>query len=135
MTLPGLSGTVDLVSDLIFIAGLELRGRLGVPEDERAQPQRLTADLTLHPARSFAELGERLENTVDYAAVCRVVHALVAERPRHLLETLAFELAGGVLRRFPACAAIDVELRKYALSDTAYVAARHSQAQSSSVNS
>lgn len=112
--------------DAISIAGLELQARLGITEEERAAPQRLTAYLTLHPLRAFAELEERLENTVDYAEVCKAVHALAAERPRHLLETLTVEVAAGVLARFPGCAVVDVELRKYALHDTAYVAARHS---------
>lgn len=113
--------------DAICIAGLELQAHIGVTAEERAAPQRLTAYLTLHPRRAFIDLEERLENTVDYAAVCESVHALVAERPRHLLETLAAELAAGVLSRFAGCAAVDIELRKYALHDTAYVAARHSR--------
>lgn len=112
--------------DAIYIAGLELLARLGVTAEERAAPQRVTAFITLHPRRAFVDLGERLERTVDYAAVCASVHALAAERPRELLETLTVEVAAGVLERFAGCAAVDVELRKYALRDTAYVAARHS---------
>ncbi len=114
------------MGDAIHIAGLELQAHIGVTENERLSPQRLTAYLTLHPGRSFADLDERLENTIDYAHVCQAIHALVAERPRHLLETLAVEMAAGVRARFPGCGKVDIELRKYALSDTAYVAVRHS---------
>jgi dihydroneopterin aldolase len=42
-------------------------------------------------------------------------------RPRLLLETLAEEIAAELLARFPL-RAIDVDLRKYILPDTAYVA-------------
>lgn len=110
------------MGDTIFIAGLELRAHLGVTASEQSLAQRLSVSLTLHPARPFTGLGDRLENTIDYAAVCAAIRALVAERPRQLVETLADEMARGVLGRFPSCARVDIELRKYALDDTAYVA-------------
>ena len=110
--------------DSIHISQLELQAHLGVPDVEQVHPQRLTLSLTLHPAWPFIDLEDLIDNTIDYAAVCEAVKALVAERPRKLLETLADEIARGVLEQFPACAAVDVELRKFILHDTAYVAVR-----------
>src|SRR5207249_4463684 len=49
-------------SDLILIDQLELSARIGVPDAERAQPQRLTATLTLQPQRDFSALQDRIEN-------------------------------------------------------------------------
>ena len=108
--------------DTIRIAELELRAQIGVPEAERERPQRLTASFVLWPVSGFAELQDELANTIDYSAVCQTVKAVVAARPRRLLETLAADIADDILRVYPACRAVDVELRKYVLPDTAHVA-------------
>lgn len=109
--------------DLIHIEQLELLARLGVPDDERATPQRLALNLMLEPANDFRALDDRIENTVDYFVVAQTVQQLAAARPRHLLETLAEEIAQEVLTRF-AVRAVEVELRKFILPDTAFVAVR-----------
>ena len=109
--------------DLIHIEALEVRSCIGVPEEERAAPQRLTVTLTLEPNADFRALGDRIEATVDYAAVCEAVKALAAERPRQLVETLAEEIAGALLGRF-AIRRVEVEVRKFILPETDYVAIR-----------
>ena len=109
--------------DSIHIEQLELLARLGVPDDERATPQRLALNLTIEPARDFRGLDDRIENTVDYFAVAQTVQTLAATRPRRLLETLAEEIAREVLDRFPV-RAVSVELRKFILPDTAFVEVR-----------
>jgi dihydroneopterin aldolase len=112
--------------DTIHIAELELSTCIGVPEDERATPQRLTVNLTVEPRRDFRGLGDAIEHTVDYYALSKAVQALARERPRCLIETLGEEIAALVLQRF-AVRAVDVELRKYILPDTAFVAVRLSR--------
>ncbi len=109
--------------DLIHIEQLELTARVGVPDAERAVAQRLTVSLTIEPARGFGDLDEKLERTVDYFAVCEAMKELAAARPRKLIETVAEEIAALVLERFAVCA-VEVELRKYILPDTAHVAVR-----------
>ncbi len=107
--------------DCIRIDSLELFCRIGVPDEERVRPQRLTVSLTLEPSRDFRALEDRLENTVDYFALSEFVKSLSQARPRRLLETLAGEMAAELLERFPL-RAVDLELRKYVLADTAFVA-------------
>ena len=107
--------------DRIRIESLELSSRIGVPEEERAHPQRLTVSLVLEPRRDFRDLGDRLENTVDYFVLGEFVKKLSLARPRQLLETLADEMAGELLAHFPL-RAVELELRKYILPDTAFVA-------------
>ena len=107
--------------DRILIDNLELTAFLGVPDDERAAAQRLTVSLVLEPIRGFTELGDAIENAVDYFRVCEVVKALSLARPRRLIETLAGDIAALLLARF-ALGAVEVELRKYILPDTAFVA-------------
>lgn len=113
---------IDL-RDEIHIAGLELTAHIGVPSEERAEPQRLTVGLRIEPGRGFTGLGDELENTVDYFALTRRLKRLASERPRKLIETLVEEIAECVLREF-AVRRVEVELRKFILPDTEYVAVR-----------
>ncbi len=117
------------VPDEIHVSNLVLNVRVGVTDEEQARPQRLTVSLTLRPGRGFAGLDDRIENTVNYAAVCSAVRALAADHPRRLIETLALDIAGEILARF-VVASVDVELRKYILPDTDYVAVRLSRSRS-----
>ncbi len=111
------------MTDRIVIEGLELRAHLGVPEEERAAPQRLTAHLVLEPAVDFSDLDDRIERTVDYAAVCRSVTELAAASRCELLETLAGDIARHLLEGY-AVQAVEIELRKYILPETNFVAVR-----------
>ncbi len=109
------------MADRILIEALELSSFIGVPEEERAAPQRLTVSLVLEPIRDFRALEDRIENTVDYFTLTRFVQTLSLARPRKLIETLAEEIATELLAGFPLCA-VEVELRKFILSDTQHVA-------------
>jgi dihydroneopterin aldolase len=115
--------TLANVPDQIHIEQLELSAHIGVPDEERDDAQRLTVNLTLEPKRSLSDLGDELANTVDYFAVSQAVQELAAARPRRLLETLAEEIAAYILGRFPVVN-VHVELRKYILPNTRYVAVR-----------
>lgn len=109
--------------DTILIEALELTAHIGVPEEERAAAQRLTVSLRIEPRRGFEALGDDIANAVDYFAVCEAIKAFSAARPRRLIETLADEIAALVLDRF-AVAVVEVELRKFILPDTAFVAVK-----------
>jgi dihydroneopterin aldolase len=110
-------------SDAIVVCGLELSSRIGVPEAERAEAQRLTVNLTLFPSGPWSDLSDDLARTVDYYALTRSVRQVAMGRPRKLLETLAREICDCVLTRF-AVRRVELELRKYILPDTEYVAVR-----------
>ncbi|MFN2508842.1 MAG: dihydroneopterin aldolase [Chthoniobacterales bacterium] len=107
--------------DAIVIAELELTARIGVPDEERAKPQRLTVSLTLWPVAGFRDLDDRIARTVNYAEVCREVKALVARRTDKLLETLAEAVVLHLLESFPL-ARVRIELRKFVLPDVKHVA-------------
>ncbi len=115
-----------LPPDAILVSGLELSAWIGVPDAERAEAQRLTLNLVLHPSRPLADLGDDLSRTVDYYALTRRVRQVAASRPRKLIETLAEEICACVLAEF-AVRAVEAELRKYILPDTEYVAVRLSR--------
>lgn len=110
-------------ADEIRIEELELMARVGVPDEERAGPQRLTLSATLQPRNRFGELGDDLARTVDYASVCEELRHFVLGREDKLLETLADEMAEHLLRSFEV-ARVELELRKFILPETRYVAVR-----------
>ena len=111
----------DPDADRIHIRELELFARVGVPETERATPQRLVANIDIWPAHDFAELDDALARTVDYAAIAESAREFARREPHKLLETLADQLARHLLSRF-AMSAIVLELRKFPLADAKHVA-------------
>ena len=113
--------TADHSGQRIDICELELMARIGVPNEERATPQRLTVSITLWPLKAFEELEDEIGNAVDYAAVCAGVKKLVSQREDRLLETLAAAIASHLLGSFPV-GRVRVELRKFILSDARYTA-------------
>lgn len=109
--------------DRIVIRNLELQCHIGITEEERATPQRLTVSLIMESHLAFSAMDDQIENTIDYYKVAQSVKALAAARPRALVETLAEEIAGHVVSKFNVWK-LQLELRKYILPDAEYVAVR-----------
>lgn len=106
------------MSDWLTIHRLRLWAHVGVPEEERARPQMLEATLRFKMAEvTAAAETDDLERTVDYDAVAQRAKAIAAERPRRLIETLAEDLAVGLMEAF-GLPRIEVGLRKFILPDT-----------------
>ena len=109
--------------DEIRIEELQVEASVGVPEAERAVPQRLVLSFTLTPEQDFRDLDDDLRRTVDYAVVVEEVKSFIGRRVVKLIETLADELAAHLLERF-ALREVRIELRKFILPETRYVAVR-----------
>ncbi len=109
--------------DQIIISQLGISTFIGATEEERRKPQRLRVSVVMEPSASFSTMADRLENTVDYAAVSNAIKSLAATGQRLLIETLAEEIASMLLGCHPLTA-VEVELRKYILPDTEFVAVR-----------
>jgi FolB domain-containing protein len=106
--------------DVIRIEQIELLAHIGVPDDERAQPQRLTINIAFWPNKSGAELNDDIAQAVNYAAVCVEVRKFVGGRSDKLIETLADALAFHLLDMFEI-RRITIELRKYILPEVEFV--------------
>lgn len=96
---------------VVAVEGLEVFGRHGVYDAERELGQRFVIDLRLELGECPAVVSDRLEDTVDYAAVAADVEAIVAGPPVALLERLAGVIADRVLEE-PLCEAVVVTIRK-----------------------
>ncbi len=112
---------IEQTEDEIHIEELEVHANVGVPAEERAVPQRLSISLRFTPMRDFRDLADDLSRTVDYAAVCDATRSFASSGSFKLIETLADALAAHLLERF-AITRLQVEVRKFILADTRYVA-------------
>ena len=97
---------------IIELVGLEVFGRHGVDDDERAQGRTYLYDVAL-------ELDEprldQLQATVDYRAVAACVRDVSESREFRLIEALAAALADELAQRFPSTR-VRVRVRKPGIS-------------------
>jgi FolB domain-containing protein len=106
--------------DEIHIEQLDVFTRVGVPEEERANPQRLTVSISFWSNQQTSDLADHIERTVNYSAVAEETKNFVRDQSVSLIETLAERLASHLLKNFPI-QKVSIELRKFALQDAKYV--------------
>ena len=85
------------MSDLLRIRGLEVLTTIGVPDEERAQPQRVLIDADISLDMSPAAESDDVTDTLDYGRLVAEIEALAASSERKLLERLAGEIADLIL--------------------------------------
>ncbi len=109
--------------DTITLSDLEVFYRVGVPDTERAQPQRLL--LTVEMRRDFtrAAASDDLRETIDYYAVSRRLLNFGEGRSWKLIEKLAADIAAMVLADFGA-EAVSVEVKKFVIPEARHVSVR-----------
>src|SRR5437867_8691303 len=88
-------------ADEIHIEQLEVSARVGVTEDERANPQRLIVNISFCPYQQACDLADKIDQTVNYSAVAEETKSFVCNRSVSLIETLADQLATHLLKTFP----------------------------------
>ena len=96
----------------LSVRGIAAAGRHGVGDDERSSVQPFEVDVTLHADLSTAVDSDRLEDTVDYAALQAMVMTRVADDSFRLIESLAAAIGRAILERWPAAAEVTVAVRK-----------------------
>jgi len=109
-------------SDRIHIEELEISARIGVPEGERATPQRLTVTISFWPYRQTRDLADKIDKTINYSKVAEETRNFVRGQSVNLIETLADRLATHLMKAFPI-QKITLEVRKFPLRDAKYVSA------------
>jgi dihydroneopterin aldolase len=86
--------------DAITLNGMSFHTLIGVLPHEREHPQPFVFDLRLECAGGAAAASDRIEDAVDYSAVCDRVAGVAKARSYHLLERLADAVAAAVLDGF-----------------------------------
>ena len=86
----------------VEISGLSLFTHHGVTDAEQEAGQRLIFDVSFEVEDCDATVTDRLEDTIDYAAVCQAVALVATERSYRTLERLCTAVADMLEERFQA---------------------------------
>jgi dihydroneopterin aldolase len=97
------------VNTVVELAGLEIPGRHGVKEDERAREQPFVYDVRIELPEPPAD---DIEQTADYREVADLVRTVSQQQQFRLLESLAAAVVDALLERFPAVTNARVRVRK-----------------------
>ncbi len=88
--------------DTIFISELRLDILIGIYEWERRVPQTVQFDLEIGVPPKRAPRSDRIDDTIDYAAVAARIEASLRTNPFGLLERVAEHVAELVVHEFGA---------------------------------
>ena len=98
--------------DKIHIKSLQIFAYHGVNPEEKEQGQNFILDIVLHADLSKARQSDKLEDTVNYAAVRKTVQRAFTERKYDLIERAAQAVCEAVLEEYPRVQEIDLLLKK-----------------------
>jgi len=104
----------------ISIIDLEVFYRVGVPDVERAQPQRLLLTVEMESDFSAAAKSDGIADTIDYFAVTQRLLKFGEGRSWRLIEKLAADIAGAILSEFKP-QSVTVEVKKFVIPQARHV--------------
>ena len=110
----------------ISIVDLEVFYRVGVPDAERAQPQRLLLTAEMESDFAAAAKSDSLADTIDYFAVTQRLLKFGEGREWKLIEKLATDLADTILSEFKP-QSITVEVKKFIIPQARHVSVQISK--------
>lgn len=87
--------------DKIYLRGLKVETVIGIYDWERTLRRPLVFDLELDTDLRPAAATDKMEDSIDYAAVRQTVVDLALSLQPQLLETLAEKIADALFERFP----------------------------------
>lgn len=85
------------MADRITVTGVRARGYHGVYEHEKRDGQDFLVDITVWVDLADAAAHDDLDQTLDYGALARSAVAVVSGPSRNLVETVAAEIADGIM--------------------------------------
>jgi dihydroneopterin aldolase len=90
----------------VEISGLSVFTHHGVTQAEQDAGQRLIFDISLDVEECSATVTDKLEDTIDYGAVCDAVTYVATERSYRTLERLCTAIADMLVDRWAASAVV-----------------------------
>jgi 7,8-dihydroneopterin aldolase/epimerase/oxygenase len=104
----------------ISIVDLEVFYCVGVPEEERARPQRLLLTIEMQFDFSTAAKTDSITDTVDYFAVSQRLLKFGEGKSWRLIEKLAADIRKMILSEFKP-GNVSVEVKKFPIRQARYV--------------
>ena len=84
----------------------------GVLSDEQNLGGKFEVDVDLYCDLSKGAKSDHLKDTINYERVYDCIHTIVLKRKHFLLESLASDIANGILMNFPFVQNVTVRVRK-----------------------
>lgn len=110
----------------ISIVDLEVFYRVGVPEAERARPQRLLVTIEMEFDFSNAAKTDSLADTIDYFAVSQRLLKFGEDKSWKLVEKLAADINEMILSEFRPGSVL-VEVKKFPIPEARHVSVSFSK--------
>jgi dihydroneopterin aldolase len=107
----------------ISIFDLEVFYRVGVPDAERAQPQRLLLTIEMESDFSKAAKTDSIADTIDYFAVSQRLLKFGDGKSWKLIEKLAADVADAILSDFKP-QSVTVEVKKFVIPQARHVSVK-----------
>jgi len=104
----------------IRIVDLEVFYRVGVPDEERAEPQRLMVSVEMAVEAPQAAASDELSDTIDYYSVSQDLLNHGEGRSWKLIERLSAELAERILEKYRP-SSVRVEVKKFIIPQARHV--------------
>ena len=104
----------------ISIIDLEVFYRVGVPDKERAKPQRLLLTVEMNCDFSKAAKSDSIGDSIDYFAVSQRLLKFGEGRNWKLIEKLAADVADMILAEFKP-QSVTIEVKKFPIPQARYV--------------
>ena len=102
-----------MMTDSVFVRGLEFEGNHGYTAAERRGTRRFRVNLTLELPLKAAAASDKIADTVDYWKVSEVVVGLGTKSTFKLLEALAGAIGARIQELYPR-AQVAIEIEKLA---------------------
>ena len=87
--------------DAIYVRGIEFEASHGYTAAERKVTRRFRCDIELSRDLSQAARSDRIQDSIDYRAVCAIALEIGTARTFRLLEGLGGAIADAVQKRWP----------------------------------
>ena len=100
-----------LKDSYIYLNCLRFHAYHGVEAQERLTGNDYELDLRLNVDVSAATMSDRVEDTVNYAEVYRLIEAEMA-KPSNLLEHVAGRIGQALIEKWPQIQSVDIRLTK-----------------------
>jgi dihydroneopterin aldolase len=104
----------------ISIVDLEVFFCVGVPDEERAKPQRLLVTVDMSMDFSVAAVSDRIEKTINYQEVANDILKYGEGRNWKLIEKLATNVADFILARYKPHG-VSVEIKKFPIPQARHI--------------
>lgn len=98
--------------DQIIIHNLEVFCNHGVYKEENILGQKFLVDVVIYTDNRMAGLSDRLEDSINYGEVCRLIEDIMKQQNDKLIERVAERIASGILRKYSPVDSVDVEVKK-----------------------